>query len=982
MAHFLESAGRDYLVVDRASAPGSFFTRFPRFRQLISINKAFTGADDTDFVMRQDWNSFLSEDSTSSTALPPPFSNHTRVPCLLPESGGPPVQEGLHCFASDYSSTHPALRASNIAPRLRFTDWSSEYYPHADDLVRYIAHWASERARRGAVSEQVKGATSRLRVEYRVDVAYVERPPGYSAASDDVALGRPRFRVTSTDGRQFECTFLLWAAGLQRPNRADGVNVADVAESYWTMNTDTGRFVNKSVLILGRGNAAFEVASHVMGVASLVHVVGRDTGRIRLALETHYPGDVRRVHSNLLESYLLKSQDGLLELPQGSWRLERDTDGGWRIIDENVRCHVDDVGRPTSRCLLGRTYDIVISCPGFRFDASLFADDVTPSFASNGKHPALTPAYEAPGVRGLYFLGTLAHAADYRISSGGFIHGFRYVIRALHRHIEEEEQAAETASSVQTGSTHPQRVLNPPPAAWPRRLTRGLRSSAAALLRRAAAAAGPYQMFGSLVDVLVLPPLPGAAVKGFRQAGLEAPLVDPSSFYDPVDDSASPHTHAFVQWTPSPRPATTSTSSDRASEEAIDAATRGAIFEEVPVLLAPQKARGWSAQVLAALIAAELIPQPTALLVESSGAEFITLSLEFGGKSAHVEMPHGTNVTTGRRANVRAEWAEDPFALTRANVSVWIPEASRFLHPVLRYFNTGLTAAAVSELHLLEDFNNRWDHYAVHALSLTRWLQDVGARRAASVLVAAEMPHAVAKARREALIRVWMPVKRPSTRDPRFLMLRALLHEPFSTLFYGGKMFRGGEAWFHSLSVRAAEELLVTGPRIMTLHFVDTAPFPRTPAEVSAEDDAIAAMINGSVSARTAMDAAVTRSLLAPNMSLAEATLQTHADAVWRAWHTSCSIAAPTMPIVVVRSRAGLARDFGLRYGFEDGFGFRVYDARGPELRIHNVSAAQVLAEATAEWMRASLGTASAGGLEVDPTTCVIGGLWICHSVA
>ena len=141
--------------------------------------------------------------------------------------------------------------------------------------------------------------------------------------------------------------------------------------------------------------------------------------------QTHYPGDVRRIHSNLLESYLLKSQDGLLELPQGGWELTRATPGAgpWTVHDAYERCPVDAHGRPRSRCLLGRTYDIVLSCPGWSFDPSPFGADVRPAFAPNRKHPALTPAYEAPGVTGLFFAGTLAHAGDYRVSSGGFIHG-------------------------------------------------------------------------------------------------------------------------------------------------------------------------------------------------------------------------------------------------------------------------------------------------------------------------------------------------------------------------------------------------------------------------------------------------------------------------------------------------------------------------------------------------------------------------------
>jgi cation diffusion facilitator CzcD-associated flavoprotein CzcO len=64
LAHYLESAGRDYLVLDAQARPASFFERFPRWRQLISINKREVGrADSLAFAERHDWNSVLSDAS-------------------------------------------------------------------------------------------------------------------------------------------------------------------------------------------------------------------------------------------------------------------------------------------------------------------------------------------------------------------------------------------------------------------------------------------------------------------------------------------------------------------------------------------------------------------------------------------------------------------------------------------------------------------------------------------------------------------------------------------------------------------------------------------------------------------------------------------------------------------------------------------------------------------------------------------------------
>lgn len=90
MAYFLQRAGRDYTVFERAAEPGSFFTRYPRHRKLISINKRYTGRANAEFNLRHDWNSLLSHD-----------------------------------------------------PRLLFRHYSHAYFPDASDMVRYLGDFAA-----------------------------------------------------------------------------------------------------------------------------------------------------------------------------------------------------------------------------------------------------------------------------------------------------------------------------------------------------------------------------------------------------------------------------------------------------------------------------------------------------------------------------------------------------------------------------------------------------------------------------------------------------------------------------------------------------------------------------------------------------------------------------------------------------------------------------------------------------------------------
>ncbi len=89
LAYHLERSGRDYVVLDRAEAPGETFRRYPRHGKLLSINKRYTGYDDPEINLRWDWNSLLTDDHS-----------------------------------------------------LLFRDYSKEYFPDASDMARYLVDYA------------------------------------------------------------------------------------------------------------------------------------------------------------------------------------------------------------------------------------------------------------------------------------------------------------------------------------------------------------------------------------------------------------------------------------------------------------------------------------------------------------------------------------------------------------------------------------------------------------------------------------------------------------------------------------------------------------------------------------------------------------------------------------------------------------------------------------------------------------------------
>ena len=84
LAYFYKKHNIPYVVLERESACASFFDKYPHTKELISINKKYTGSTNKDFNLRHDWNSLLNDED------------------------------------------------------LNFTDYSDDYYPKSNDLYKYL----------------------------------------------------------------------------------------------------------------------------------------------------------------------------------------------------------------------------------------------------------------------------------------------------------------------------------------------------------------------------------------------------------------------------------------------------------------------------------------------------------------------------------------------------------------------------------------------------------------------------------------------------------------------------------------------------------------------------------------------------------------------------------------------------------------------------------------------------------------------------
>jgi thioredoxin reductase len=337
LAHELHRAGADYLVVDAGDAPGSFFLTYPRHRQLISINKRNVG-DDQGSPLRYDWNSLLTDD-----------------------------------------------------PALSFTRYSDEYFPPADQMVRYLDDFARRQ---------------RLAVRYGSPVTAVERdgdPDGGFVAT-----------VGGDEPTRIRSRRVVLATGVVP--HLPAIPGIEHAERYADFTTDPAGFRGTRVLIVGKGNSAFETASSLIPTAAAIHLASPTP--VRFAWATHYVGHLRAVNNELLDSYHLKSGGAVLDAEVTAIR----PDGTGYAVD---LAYTHAAGqRVTYR------YDRVVAATGFRFDPSPLGG-LAPERCRDGRLPAMTSAFGSASVPGLHYAGTLMQARDHGKTASGFIHGFRYNARFL-----------------------------------------------------------------------------------------------------------------------------------------------------------------------------------------------------------------------------------------------------------------------------------------------------------------------------------------------------------------------------------------------------------------------------------------------------------------------------------------------------------------------------------------------------------------------
>ncbi|OLR92729.1 pyridine nucleotide-disulfide oxidoreductase [Actinokineospora bangkokensis] len=327
-------------------------------------------------------------------------------------------------------------------PELLFTRYTPRYFPHADDMVRYLADFA---------------ARNDLPVRYGTRVESISR--------DDRG-----FTLRDQHGTTYRAARVTVATGVSK-TYVPPIEGVELAEGYDEVPVDPAGFTGQRVLIIGRGNSAFETADNLIETAAVIHVAG--PGSLKLAWQTHFVGHLRAVNNNFLDTYQLKSQNALLD--GQVLGIRRDGDG-YAVRVSFAR--VDEVVKEIH-------YDRVILATGFRFDASIFDETCRPRLTIKDRFPELTPQWESVDVPDLFFAGTITQSLDFKKSTSGFIHGFRYGVRALHRIQERRYHGVEWP--VRSFAATPEAITD-------------------AVIERVNRTSALWQLFGFLSDAVLIGP--------------------------------------------------------------------------------------------------------------------------------------------------------------------------------------------------------------------------------------------------------------------------------------------------------------------------------------------------------------------------------------------------------------------------------------------------------------------------------------------
>jgi len=288
---------------------------------------------------------------------------------------------------------------------LLFTKYSKEYYPDKEDIIKYFNDFSK---------------INKIKIEYNSEVLKINKNEN-----------KYYIDVSKNNNKDvYICEKLIVATGLSKPHIPKNIDISvkdpvkhygEYEKNFFKNEENLESFKNKSVLIVGNGNSGFELANLLNNYCSSIIILGKTNPT--LSISSNYSGSVRSIYLPFLDTFFLKSLNAM-----NVWK-------GDKVIikqkNKNDKYSLYKKDDKNTLLIIGPTSpnkaDIIILCTGWNFDNSIFSFDV--EIISEKKYPNMKSNYESINNENLYFIGTLMHTFDYKKSSGGFIHGFRYLIK-------------------------------------------------------------------------------------------------------------------------------------------------------------------------------------------------------------------------------------------------------------------------------------------------------------------------------------------------------------------------------------------------------------------------------------------------------------------------------------------------------------------------------------------------------------------------
>ena len=295
-----------------------------------------------------------------------------------------------------------------------FTDITDELYPEAQHLYNYLNEFAKKFNIKINFNESVNVINKINILDYTYEIV--------------------------TEINTYKCKKLIMASGLSKPIYPNNFTTpkqryikhyADLNKNEFIKNIQ--QYKNKTVMIIGGGNASYELANLLDKVCSTVIIVGR---KKKLSIVSHYVGDIRTVYLPFLDSFYLKSLNGIdtIDAPDTTDKINKNNKFFITVNEDILSANYGkfciknerliDLYHNTQKLAF---FDDIIFCTGWAFDSSKFNFNISTTI--NNKYPEINSTFESSNNKNLYFIGALMHSHDYKKGSGGFIHGFRYLIK-------------------------------------------------------------------------------------------------------------------------------------------------------------------------------------------------------------------------------------------------------------------------------------------------------------------------------------------------------------------------------------------------------------------------------------------------------------------------------------------------------------------------------------------------------------------------